>query len=552
MTSVVCSQINRETRAVWIATNFRLDWPPPTLDQSQQKSTLIEIFDNIERKNLNTIYFQVRFNGTVLFNSSFEPCSFYLTNEVGGIPGYDPLQFAIDEAHKRGLEIHAWVNMVRCFNGSEQIILDYPQHITNLHPNWIHKVREGNNTSLWVDPGLPEVRQYLTTLVLEIVEKYEVDGIQLDFIRYPVNTFDDSFAYSVYGNGIDINEWRRNNITGVVKSIKRGIDQIDPQIKFGVTPIGIYENINGARGLQSFSEIHQDTRLWLREKYIDYAVPQVYWDFENNPRFDLLVNDWAQNSYERNVIIGIASYKDEVHLQTERMIEFVRSKNLAGTAFFRYAFIKDDFYKSYSYKSLPALMPWKDNEPPLSPVNLQAKLLDEKDNKIQLTWMLPELMLGAEDVKYYALFNLENQYEVLTSKNLMKIISADKASVSFSINMPDKVYYYFAVKSLDRFWNESYNSTNVVEYKIPVLASIVENAGLIDNAVLTKIDNNNYSIIITSTVKQNVEIKFINKDGVVITATKFVQPGINIFEIEENFISIEVVFSDSKKMKLSL
>lgn len=549
--SIVSSQIDRETRAVWVASNFRLDWPPASFDPVEQKNALIKIFNNIEQKNLNTIYFQVRFNCTVLFNSSYEPWTHYLTGIAGGIPAYDPLQFAIEEAHKRGLEIHAWVNMVRAFNGSEQQIFDYPSHVTNIHSNWVRTVREGDQETYWLDPGLPEVQKYLSNVVLEIAEQYDVDGIHLDFIRYPVNTFDDSFAYSVYGEGKPKDDWRRDNITNIVRTIKNGIDQFNPDIKFGVTPIGIYQNIEGARGLQSYSEIYQDSRAWLRDKLIDYVVPQIYWDFENNPKFDLLVNDWVKNSYERNVVIGIASYKDDVKPQTGRMINYVKSSGAEGVAFFRYSFIKNDNY--FDVKALPSPMFWKDKEAPIAPVNLHVDIVNKREGIFQMTWMLPELMPGTEDVKYYALFNMQNKFDNLSSKSLFKIIPSDRASLSFSLKRPRAVYNYFAVKSLDRFWNESTISSNVVTGELPKLVRLTEKVGLKDDVVLSKNNCSNYSIIITSVQTRSVSISLYPVNASVRKLVKQVSSGINIFEFDEdNLNSVEVEFSGGKTLKLNL
>ena len=311
------AQTPRETRAVWVSTNFKLDWPPPTYNQTAQKKELKKIFDDIERKNLNTIYFQVRSNGTVLFRSTMELFSPYITGNIGDFGNYDPLEFAIKEAHKRGLEIHAWINTNRVFSGSNISIKNNPLHISQFQPDWVY---EKSDNSIWLNPGIPEVREYLVDFVDEIVQNYNIDGIQLDFIRYPKVPIGDSESYDQYGNGIPIAQWRRDNITKFITSLHQRIKESNHKIKLGVTPIGIYKSIQNGRGMEGYSDVFQDTCEWLRLGIIDYAVPQIYWDVKSNPKFDVLTKDCVNNSFGKNIIIGIAAYKPEVYSELEREI----------------------------------------------------------------------------------------------------------------------------------------------------------------------------------------------------------------------------------------
>jgi len=336
------SQIN-EIRAVWVATNHRLDWPPQTFNINVQKKSLQEIFDSIKSKNLNTIYFQVRSNGTVMFKSSFEPFSFYIDGK-GGMP-YDPLQFAIEEAHKRGLAIHAWINVVQVFAGSELNVMTNPEHIIQKKPQWII---EDNSKSYWLNPGLPEVREYISNLIQELVKNYDVDGVQLDYIRYPGKNFNDDSTYQVYGNKLSKDEWRRKNITDLISLINKKIKAVKPHIQLGATPIGIYKNHKGMNGWEGFYEVYQDTKEWLRTGIIDYIAPQVYWSFGDKYQFDIIAKDWTENSYGKKVIIGIGAFKDEIKKEIEKMIEYSRKFGASGVAFFRYSNIKDYKFLSFS------------------------------------------------------------------------------------------------------------------------------------------------------------------------------------------------------------
>ncbi|MEJ5352270.1 MAG: family 10 glycosylhydrolase [Melioribacteraceae bacterium] len=339
------SQIN-EIRAVWVATNHRLDWPPPTFNIDVQKKSLQEIFDSIKSKNLNTIYFQVRSNGTVMFKSSFEPFSFYIDGK-GGMP-YDPLQFAIEEAHKRGLSIHAWINVVQVFAGSKLNVMNHPEHIIQKKPQWIVEDKKDNSKSYWLNPGLPEVREYISNLIQELVENYDIDGVHLDYIRYPGKNFKDDSTYQLYGNKFSKDEWRRKNITDLISLINKKIKAVKPHIQLGATPIGIYKNHKGMNGWEGLYEVYQDTKEWLRTGIIDYIAPQVYWSFGDKYQFDILAKDWTENSYGKKVVIGIGAFKDEVKNEIEKMIEYSREIGASGVAFFRYSNIKDYKFLAFS------------------------------------------------------------------------------------------------------------------------------------------------------------------------------------------------------------
>ena len=237
------AQVERETRAVWVATNFRLDWPPPVYDAEVQKFALIKILNNIKSKNLNVVYFQVRSNGVVLFKSSVEAYSPHLTGTMTGEPKYDPLQFAVTEAHKRGLELHAWLNVIRCFSGEETKILRDSNHIKQKEPGWVIKYEKNGKTDYWMNPALPQTADYITSITTELVRNYDVDGIHLDFLRYPGKDFNDAESYRLLGDEAEINQWRRDNITNRLRKIYNSAKAEKPWIKVGVAPFGIYKNI---------------------------------------------------------------------------------------------------------------------------------------------------------------------------------------------------------------------------------------------------------------------------------------------------------------------
>ncbi len=339
--AIIFPQKKDETRAVWVTTNYRLDWPSDIDNEESQKEELEEIFDNIKSQNLNTVYFQIRSSGTVLFQSGFESFSPFFAGENNNQPNYDPAQFAIDLAHEKGLKIHAWVNMVRCYsrNGHKEYIDS--NHLINKHPGWIVKHPEGNNISFWLDPGLPEARKYLVNLLVEIAAKYDFDGIQYDFIRYPGKNFEDDFSYNAYGEGKDRDDWRRENINKLLDEAQTAIRHVNPNIEIGATPIGIYKNGRGYYALQGYHDVYQDSYYWLQNNYVDYLVPQIYWSLNNKPDFTSVAKNWINNSYGKKIILGIGAFKPDVIDDLEKIIYFSQNSSVSGFAIFRYSDIKD-------------------------------------------------------------------------------------------------------------------------------------------------------------------------------------------------------------------
>jgi len=539
----------RETRAVWLATNYRLDWPPTTFDAEKQKQSLIEIFDDLKSKNFNTVFFQVRANGVVLFNSSFEPLSPYINGEVDGDVSYDPLAFAIEQAHKHGLEIHAWLNMNLVFTGSEENIFNNPNHICQRKPEWIVEDFRDGQKSYWLDVGLPEVRNYLADLISELVENYDVDGINLDYIRYPGKNFDDDFSFQVHGKGLTRDEFRRNNITALVKEIYDKVKLIRNEVKVGASPIGVYRRLKGMNSWESYSELYQDSYRWLKDGIVDYLSPQIYWSMNENPKFDLLAKDWIDNSSGRNIVLGIGAYKDNVKSQIEEMIKLSRQLETSGVAFFRYQNIKDVSFLSFSYKTLPAQMPWLDGKYPVQPIDLTLhKNVDDKF--FTLSWKLKNEQTANDSVEYFSIYNLQKSNSELNSENLFDVIPADKNYVTLAIEKPKKVNYYFAIKSVNKVWTESKEASNTVEIKIDKMKELLSFGDKIGKPVLYKSDLLGWFIILESNSTQQIEIFGGRKNVYSLLQTENASVGKNIFKTQnvlKDFDSIKIVFQNEKK-----
>ncbi|WP_051720494.1 glycoside hydrolase family 10 protein [Streptomyces sp. NRRL F-2799] len=317
-------QHRREMRGVWLATVANRDWPSrPGLPPEEQRAELIAHLDRAVADRLNTVIFQVRPTADALWPSPYEPWSQYLTGIQGRDPGWDPLGTAVREAHARGLELHAWFNPYRVANHTDPGRLT-PDHPARLHPAWV--VPYGGK--LYYNPGLPEVRRFVRLAMLDAVAKYPVDAVHFDdyFYPYPVagQTFDDDAAYDAYGGGFtDRAAWRRDNIDRLVREVAAGIRRVRPGTRFGISPFGVWRNAatdprgsDTQAGVQTYDDLYADTRKWVREHWIDYIVPQVYWsahplDQRVPANYAVLLPWWAEvaRGSRTQLYIGEALYK---------------------------------------------------------------------------------------------------------------------------------------------------------------------------------------------------------------------------------------------------
>ncbi|MGW3122407.1 glycoside hydrolase family 10 protein [Streptomyces sp. NPDC001107] len=276
----------REMRGVWVATVANRDWPSkPGLTAAEQRAELIAILDRAVHSRLNAVMFQVRPTADALWPSPYEPWSQVLTGTQGQDPGWDPLGTAVKEAHARGLELHAWFNPYRIANHTDVTKL-VASHPARKHPDWV--VPYGGK--LYYNPGLPKVRAFVQNAMLDAVRKYPVDAVHFDdyFYPYPVTgqTFDDDAAYARHGKAFpDRNAWRRNNIDKLVYDMGARIKQVRPGTRFGISPFAVWRNAatdphgsDTRAGVQTYDDLHADTRKWVREHWIDYIAPQVYWN----------------------------------------------------------------------------------------------------------------------------------------------------------------------------------------------------------------------------------------------------------------------------------
>jgi uncharacterized lipoprotein YddW (UPF0748 family) len=310
----------RELRGTWIASVANTDWPSaPGLPPAEQRQELLDLLDLAVERRLNTVMLQVRPTADAFWPSLYEPWSRYLTGTQGRDPGWDPLGTAVHEAHRRGLELHAWFNPYRVSMTTDTSAL-VPTHPARLHPEWI--VPFGGK--LYYNPGLPEVRRFVEDAMLDAVRRYPVDAVHWDdyFYPYPVagQTFQDDDAYARYGAGFpDRDAWRRSNIDLLVSETAAAIKRIRPRTRFGISPFGVWRNSTTdplgsatAAGVQTYDDLHADTRAWVKREWIDYIVPQVYWNLGFAPAdYATLVPWWSDvvSGTRVRLYVGEALYK---------------------------------------------------------------------------------------------------------------------------------------------------------------------------------------------------------------------------------------------------
>lgn len=316
--SAIAPGVQREFRGVWVTSVGNMDWPSRKgLPVAQQKAELIAILDRAAALNLNAIVLQVRPSADALYASKIEPWSAFLTGSMGKAPEpfYDPLEFAVQEAHARGLELHAWVNPYRAHFPADTSRIS-PSHIARRRPDLVVKY----GPYLWMNPGKEEVRAYTTRVVRDIVRRYDIDGMHIDDYFYPYRErdrsrreipFPDLSTYRAYqktGGALSRDDWRRRNVDLLVEQLYNAVKEEKPWVKFGVSPFGIWRPgyPSTVRGLDAYAEIYADSRKWIQRGWMDYITPQIYFKSTApyQPYTDL-VRWWAQqNPFNRHLWIG--------------------------------------------------------------------------------------------------------------------------------------------------------------------------------------------------------------------------------------------------------
>ena len=432
-----------EVRAVWLTTIGGLDWPHSYANNTaaieRQKQELRTILDQLKHANVNTILLQTRVRATTIYPSSYEPWDGCLSGKPGTSPGYDALQFAIDECHKRGMELHAWVVTIPVGKwnalGCSQLRKKYPKLIMKIG-------KEG-----YMNPESAQTADYLATMCGEITRNYDIDGIHLDYIRYP-ETWKKKTNKTV----------GRSNITRIVKAINRTVKTIKPWVKMSCSPIGKYDDLTryGSRGWNANSTVCQDAQGWLRDGLMDALFPMMY--FRDNNFFPFAI-DWAECSYGRIVAPGLGVYMlhpRELNWPLDvmtRELNVLRQFNL-GHTYFRSKFFTDNVKGIYQYVAnqfdrYPALVPpmtWQSHSTPPSPTHLKV-------NDGVLSWQHPSSQKQwATNILYNVYISPVYPVDISDARNL---IATRLNTSSLSLQGNTEKALYVAFTAVDRYGNES-------------------------------------------------------------------------------------------------
>jgi uncharacterized lipoprotein YddW (UPF0748 family) len=442
-----------EVRAIWVTTASGLDWPHST-DRRGQQEALRTMVNTMKEMGYNTIFFQVRPRGDAYYRSHYEPWAENLTGTLGKDPGWDPLATLLEYAHAAGIDVHAWFNVFKV-RGPNPVGLSTPQHPSRALAGWC--IEEGGE--LWLDPGRPEVRTYLASVVMDLVRSYDIDGINFDFIRYPGHHFNDGETYARYGKGMALNDWRRQNITAFVRDVYHQATALKPRLRVGSSPLGVYKDDSNGDRRGSYYWVFQDSYGWLKEGIHDYLSPQVYWTinpWNREPPFNRVVQDWKGLTAGRHVYPGIAAYRPEIQKDLGAYIDTARAAGLQGEAFFRWENMIAPDARHPRYR-MPANIPpmtWKDPVPP-APVTIFT-VEEVTPGVYRLAWNAPPRASDGDTATYYDVYRWTSaQIPLHIPEARIAITRPGALTFLDSTHSGGQTRFYYAVTAFDRSHNES-------------------------------------------------------------------------------------------------
>lgn len=462
----IIPSVMREMRAVWVATVANIDWPSkPGLSVERQKREAIVILEKVKEMNMNTVVFQVRPQADAFYKSDLEPWSYYLTGKQGRAPEpfYDPMEFWIDEAHKRGIEFHAWLNPYRANHASMRGEMA-SNSIVKKHPDWVKKL--GDNGYYWMDPSLQQVQDHSFAVVMDIVKRYDVDAIHFDDYFYPYRDYndgedfpdDDTYqAYLNTGGQLARDDWRRDAVNTFIHRVYDGIKSEKPFVKFGISPFGVYRPgiPPSIAGFDQYGILYADAKLWLNMGWLDYFVPQLYWPISRiELSYPVLLNWWeSENTMHRNLWPGLFIRPEvgrkEMTLEIVNQIMVTRGivPESPGTMLFSMkslmskdttivnALIKGPFNST----AISPSYAWLDSIPP----NVPKISVTSNSDESRIDWE----QAGDEKAFLFILYTKVSdvwEYEVLSGETFSAVKDTDGKNISA-----------FAVSAVDRCGNES-------------------------------------------------------------------------------------------------
>ncbi len=455
----------REFRAAWVATVANIDWPSkPGLPVGEQRAEMDAILKKAEELHLNAVIFQVRPTADALYESKYEPWSWYLTGEQGVAPegNWDPLAYMVKEGHQRGIEVHAWFNPYRALHPAQKGAVA-GSHISKTNPG----LAKQYGAMLWMDPGEKAVQDRSYNVFLDVVKRYDVDGIHIDDYFYPYKVrengkeveFPDEPSWQAYrasGGTMSRSDWRRSNVDAFIKRVYRGIKRAKPWVKFGISPFGVYRPQQPAgisAGVDQYEDLYADARKWLVEGWCDYYTPQLYWPIDQKAQsYPVLLKWWTEQSVKgRPIWPGSFTSRVGAGAKDWKAAEIVNQMKLSGSMkgaggaahFSMKAFMDDSdglnealLSGPYKERALVPAMPWLDAKAPHTPtatVNWSRGQIHPKGH-------------GEKDLRYWAVYELRKG-----AWSLVKVTAATEKTVEVPLAGVSAV----AVSAVDRTGNES-------------------------------------------------------------------------------------------------
>ena len=463
LSQLLPAQPKLEIRAVWLTVNYGLDWPPKPFqnedDIKKQKDGLDRMLDRLQETHINMVFLQTRIRGDVIYPSGIEPRSEYVKS-TDATADYDPLQYAIEACRKRGIECHAWVVVYPM--GSEEMNKKWNRTFTVLNRNRLVKSFKKN---LYLDPGNPQTNVYILSIIKEIVSNYDVDGIHLDYIRYPEASanFPDEDTFRQYGYGKNKDDWRRENVNRLVYAVYDTVKALKPWVQVSSSVVGMYRKIpgNNQRHWTAYASVFQDPVDWLEKGKQDFIVPMTYY---SGMLFYPFVQDWVSRSNDRFVVPGLGAFQmDRKESGWEPaviydQINFSRETKTQGNAFFRAAYLLDNSngfeneLRSKYYK-LPALLPpltWLSRTIPDAPSNLSGIGVH---SFLRLDW---DKVQGKDNQPVF--YNLyRSEVFPIDTQNPENLIAARIADNTYRLPIDNRIEsgFYYVVTAYDRYHNES-------------------------------------------------------------------------------------------------
>ena len=445
--------------------------------------TLSYQLDELAKDGVNAIIFQVRAECDALYDSPYEPWSRFLTGRQGQNPGWDPLAWMVSECHKRGMEIHAWINPYRAKTKGTSALAS--NNIAVKHPE---RVFEYDGLYI-LNPALPENREYICKIADDIVRRYDIDGFHIDdyFYPYPIagKAIPDAKEYNADSRGMSIGDWRRDNVNKFIEQLHDSIRQTKPWVKFGVSPFGIYRNARSSsigsntRGLQNYDDLYADVLKWVNNGWIDYCVPQLYWQIGHKTAdYETLIKWWNEHAGNRPLYIGedverTIKYADVDNPSTNQVAAkhklHEQCKNVDGTVLWYAKAAVDNydrygvFLRNYYWKSpaLQPLMPFIDDKAPKKPRKLKAH---QNSTNLLLTWMAPKGNGWKDEAVKYVVYQFKPGESVDIS-DPSHIVSLTNHQSLETVKPAESGKYIYVVTALDRMSNESEIAKKKVKVK---------------------------------------------------------------------------------------